>query len=235
MAHQQESANGGNGLMPDHVRDMLPWYVNGTLSPAEQEAVEAWLARHPEAYAEVEALRALHRAVAAQPTITPPKEVWNRLRAHVGRQQMGWPRWLVWAWGSVLAVGIFLLLWALVQPGIVLRWQVNSTDPAVVRVWRVVGEGDLVPLAMISLSPNQRVGAFVDSLVRPWKTYTYRVEVWDKRGQLAWGRTVVAPARGVWLYLASIAIISFMGGWAVAWSAFQFQRDVWFSSRLNKT
>ncbi len=224
MAHERVTANGGNGLMPDHVRDMLPWYVNGTLSPVEREAVDVWLGRHPEGRAEVEALRRLRDAVAAQPPAAPPEQVWAHLRARVRRRRAHQLDWLAWAWGSLLAAILFLLLWATVRPGIVLRWEVNGATPAIVRVWRVTNGTQLIPLALIPLTPDQHVGTFVDPLVRPWETYTYRVEMLDEQGRLTWHRTVVTPANGVWGYLAGIGVVSLIGGWGTAWGIFRFRR-----------
>lgn len=219
MAHKRPTPTtpgDGNGLAPDDVRDLLPWYVNGTLSPAEEEAVEAWLARHPEAHAEVEALRRLRDAVAAQPLLAPSEQVWAHLQARVSRVQSRRPRWLVWAWGSVVALLLFLTLWAVVQPGIVLRWQVEGAPAAAVRVWRVAEGGQPVLLALVPLAPDRPTGAVVDPLVRPWGTYTYKVEMLNGAGQVVWWRTAVARADGVWSYHLVLGIVSLLSGWGMA-------------------
>jgi hypothetical protein len=51
-------------MKPDELESLLPWYLNGTLEADEARAVEAYLARSPEAREELDELRVLQRAVA---------------------------------------------------------------------------------------------------------------------------------------------------------------------------
>jgi hypothetical protein len=47
----------------ERLDELLPFYVNGTLSQAEREEVDAWLQAHPEAQAEAQWLRSLQAKV----------------------------------------------------------------------------------------------------------------------------------------------------------------------------
>jgi hypothetical protein len=47
----------------ERLDELLPFYVNGTLSAAERERVESWLQAHPEAQAEAQWLRSLQAKV----------------------------------------------------------------------------------------------------------------------------------------------------------------------------
>ncbi len=59
----------------EQVELLLPWYANGTLSPAETERVEAYLARHPEMEPQLATLREDHSAsVAANEAIAVSSE-----------------------------------------------------------------------------------------------------------------------------------------------------------------
>ncbi|GEM_PF-922919 len=206
--------NGRNGKGPDDVRALLPWYVNGTLGGDERKAVEAWLARHPGAQAEVEALRHLHRAVRAQPLQRPPDRVWAQLRARLQAATSPWPRWLTWAWTGLVTFILAFFLWALFQPGIVLRWQAHTSRPAQAHVWRVAEDGRLIPLAALPLPPGQQSATFVDPFVRPGTTYVYRVELVDRAGRVVWWWTVVqrADTQIVGFYVA-IGFVSLAFGW----------------------
>ncbi|MGL4234362.1 MAG: anti-sigma factor family protein [Casimicrobium sp.] len=42
--------------MNEHIEQLLPWYVNGTLNPRERAEVERYLADHPEARADAQVL-----------------------------------------------------------------------------------------------------------------------------------------------------------------------------------
>ncbi len=75
-------------LPPDPHRDieeLLPWYANGTLDPAETAAVEQYLAQYPVRRAELEQCRALAAMIEAHdpPTWQPAPEAFDRLMAEV--------------------------------------------------------------------------------------------------------------------------------------------------------
>ncbi len=63
------------------IEDLLPWYANGTLNPAETEAVERYLAQHPDRRAELEQCRALADLIATHDSATwqPAPGAFDRL------------------------------------------------------------------------------------------------------------------------------------------------------------
>ena len=69
------------------IEELLPWYVNGTLSPAETATVEQSLARDPVCRAELEECRALARLLEAHDTATwqPKPAAFDRLLADIDR------------------------------------------------------------------------------------------------------------------------------------------------------
>lgn len=69
------------------IEELLPWYVNGTLSPAEMATVEQSLARDPVCRAELEECRALARLLEAHETATwqPSPAAFDRLLADIDR------------------------------------------------------------------------------------------------------------------------------------------------------
>src|SRR5262249_52794677 len=73
-----------------------PWwlaaYVDDELGPAECLRLEAWLDTHPEAAAEVEAMRRLDRAWEETAAPRPSPDVWERVRADIEAATAARPR-----------------------------------------------------------------------------------------------------------------------------------------------
>jgi anti-sigma factor RsiW len=65
--------------------ELLAAYVDGELAPAECRRVEAWLAAHPEARADVEAQRRLARLLDESAPAAPAEEQWADVLARMER------------------------------------------------------------------------------------------------------------------------------------------------------
>ena len=77
-------------LTPDarqDIEELLPWYANGTLDPAEMAAVELYLAQHPDRRVELEQCRALAELIEAHdpPTWQPAPGAFDRLMTDIDR------------------------------------------------------------------------------------------------------------------------------------------------------
>jgi hypothetical protein len=101
-------------------------YADGELEPGERERIEAWLADHPEAAAEVESLRRLERLCQAAAPPEPAPEAWARVLARIETSLPGpgtsrprtAARPLVWASGVAAAAVLFgVLLTRSLGPG----------------------------------------------------------------------------------------------------------------------
>lgn len=143
--------------MTDDVTELLPWYVNGTLTAEEKQAVEALLAESQQAREELEWLRQLHATAQASRDERPSELGWQRLKRDIRRDQAGravdsgpqeaparWGRW-----GPRLAVAASLIL--VVQLGIFYQQAhegepiepLSGGVPAVADGWLVQVEFDL--------------------------------------------------------------------------------------------
>ncbi len=111
---------------------LLPFHVNGTLTPQEAAEVEAWLAEDDDARAEAEALAAIRADMQAEEVRSPGEFGLARLMRDVGREQATAaaapaPAPLLrrpWLWQAVAAVALAAFLgqsWVSVQRGAELR------------------------------------------------------------------------------------------------------------------
>jgi len=169
--------------------ELLPWHANDTLTAFERIVVERWLRRSSEARARLAGWRRLRQAVADQELRTPSPSTWRRVMTRVrepdaARLQRRMPLGLTWAWGTVLTLAVLIMLWVVIQPGIVLQWSVSDGPPVAFRVYRApVGSADFSLLHEEPARPDVQRYTYVDA--RPWpvRTYVYRVEGVRRSGQ----------------------------------------------------
>jgi hypothetical protein len=175
------------------IRELLPWYVNGTLPTEERQLVEAALADDPILQTELAAWRRLRAHAAAQPRKQPPIEVQRRLldNAHHWHESPAWLRW--WqgfssSWSGVVAATllVLLVLWVVVQPGVVLQWSVDNAEVSTFRVYRApAGSTDFRLVKVVSARPGVEHYTYIDALLLPGQTCLYMVEGISAGGELA--------------------------------------------------
>lgn len=96
----------------DELELLLPFHVNGTLSPDEKAEVEAWLAHDDTARAEAEGLAAIRADMQAEDVTSPGEFGLARLMRDVGREQAaggGAPPQATqrpWLWQAVAALAV---------------------------------------------------------------------------------------------------------------------------------
>lgn len=198
------------------MEDLLPYYLNGTLTPAEREAVEAWLKETPGAEAALAAQQRLLGALQAQPESQPSPAVLAQTRtrlglAQVGQAQTGRPSWAAWVFGAFLTLAVLMLSWAVLRPGVILEWSVENPALEKFRVYRAVqpdAKFDL--LEEVAASPSTGRYTFVDDVILPAQPYVYRVEVVGQEGstssQVVAGDTLAALLTQLAVLLASLVI-----------------------------
>jgi len=157
-------------------RELLPWYVNGTLGADERQAVERWLRDDPQAAAELADWQRWQAALSGQPLYAPApalrRQVLTRVHGAPAR-----PLLPAWAWGAALAVVALALLWFAIRPGAVLQWSVTDGPMSAFRVYRApVGCADFVLLDELPARSDARQYTYVDVRLLPWQDYVYRVE-----------------------------------------------------------
>lgn len=123
----------------DELELLLPFHVNGTLTPEERAEVEAWLAQDDAARAEAEGLAAIRADMQAEDVTSPGEFGLARLMRDVGRDQAaggGAPPQATrrpWLWQAVAAVAVAGFL------GQTFWTQVMATRPGVPGGFQMAG------------------------------------------------------------------------------------------------
>ena len=105
------------------LQSLLPWYVNGTLSPAEQANVETHLAGCAECQAELNFERLLHGQIAGLPL--GAEDGWKRMQARLASEpprkakapRPAMPAWTGWAAAAAMLIGVVAMAVPYAQPG----------------------------------------------------------------------------------------------------------------------
>ncbi len=100
--------------------ELLPAYVNGTLSAEQRSAVETYLADHPDARAEVEWLRELRSGMRDLPLENAPGELgWQRLRRNLPKEvPSAAPRTSRWWKPAMAAAALIIVVQAALLAGL---------------------------------------------------------------------------------------------------------------------
>ena len=192
-------------------KDLLPWYLNESLTTKEKEAVEAWLQRDEHAQRFHEATQITRKAVVSQAPQTPSRQVETQLLAKIRQPQ---PRKSFLsaplAWGLPVAALLFALLWLLVRPGTQLRWSVDGDNLSAFRIYRApAGSTTFELIEELPASVEQQTYQYSDLAVFPGQTYHYVLEITDRNG-----RTTLSPV------IANNSISTFAAQFAILLTSF---------------
>ena len=192
-------------------KSLLPWYLNESLPAEDKSAVEQWLAADDSARTALRVSQQAARVIVSQPERVPSRKVEQKLLARVQQpapQKSGWP---AWAWGLPLAALLFVLLWLLIQPGMMLQWSVRGSEIAAFRIYRApVGSTEFALVDELPAVPAQQTYQYADALIVPGQSYQYVVEVVDQSGSTAARQ---ATNSNTWMALAAqlaVLLTSFM-------------------------
>lgn len=102
-----------NPTIPAEIRDLVPRYLAGELSPADAEAFEEYCILHPEAATEVESERRLRDgliAVHRSQTAGFKAPAAAKVIAAVHTTPAARPRWVLWTAIAAAAVAVLLAI-----------------------------------------------------------------------------------------------------------------------------
>lgn len=173
-------------------KELLPWYINRTLSEKESQSVEAWLQGDPGAGIHQNSIKQIARVINSQETITPSQHVRARILSDIQQPTRSRINTSQWVWGIPLVVLFFALLWLMIQPGNQLQWSVQGSDAAAFRVYRApIGQSDFEFIEELPASPSQEIYHFADPLILPGQNYHYAIETVDQSGNTSISRVVI--------------------------------------------
>jgi hypothetical protein len=161
---------------PHSTDDLLPWYLNHSLSATDQPAGKEQARRSPQ---RLNTWQAVRSAALSQPTHVPSVTVRQRVLAQgrAAARIRRVPRWLPVLSGAVLTMLALLLLWNAVQPGIGLQWSVDGAVPAAFRVYRApVGSERFEFVREVPAQSGIADYTYIDTALWPGQAYQYRVE-----------------------------------------------------------
>ncbi len=178
---------------PRIILDLIPFYVNDTLAKKEIKVVQDAIDRDAKA-GEVKSswhkirLIMIHQEQAEPSSAVLPRilsaihEPVVRRSVHIGYRALA---------GTGLALLVFVILWSVVQPGVLLPWSVKHDGMIIYRIYRAPRDSDNFQLIKEISGQSDRVKyRYVDALLIPGQSYIYRVEGIPKNGTPAYSEEV---------------------------------------------
>ena len=201
--------------------DMLPWLVNRSRPEAEQQAAEDGVQHQPDRIPDLQqAWQQVRLAALSQSELNPPAGVRQRVLAQAHYPVR--PRWVSPLSGLITALLALILLRQVVQPGIDLRWSVNTTTSTPFLVYRASPDDNnhFEVVSEVPARPGALDYTFVDTTLLPDQTYHYRVETANHE---AASPTIAVNSSNVLLMQIAIVVSSLLIGLAAAFTLSQWR------------
>jgi hypothetical protein len=208
-----------------NVRDLLPWYINGTLTAQERQAVESLLKADATFKAEWESLSRLKAVLAERPSPMPSPIPRQRILARIRQVDSTRPdpgRRILLALNVTaivsFSVAILLLLWLAIKPGIVLQWSVANAGISAFRVYRAPTGGARYDfLGEVSARGDFSQYTYVDAFLLPGQSFDYIVEGVGATGQIALSESVAGNALEALPGQVTLVIVSLVLSCGLVW------------------
>lgn len=191
--------------------ELIPWYVNNTLSATDKKIVEEWLNTDDNARDIADKWYLLFDNIHNQPKLNPPPNMISNITSRLKER----PQLLVHfapLFGLFLSALILVVLWIGVQPGIVLQWKVKDQSLTSFRILRAeIGKQNYKLLSEIPALSGSSQYIYVDLLMVPWQTYTYIIEGIQSEGngvlsQVVTGNPIIALPGQIAVIIISLCI-----------------------------
>lgn len=217
------------------MKELLPFYLNGSLSRDENQQIEAWLRQDLAARQELASWREIQLAVSGQDGLMPTNRAYQALmdRIQSSPEQVTVSSRLRLQPGKVLGALLITLivlygLWKAVAPGIALEWSLQGEGVSAFKVYRATaGQAQFDLISEIPARVGTDRYSYVDVHLLPGKDYIYRVEGIGLAGDLAASKSIVSNSMGVLPGQLAVLLASLLVGlWSVNIFS-SFSRILW--------
>jgi hypothetical protein len=197
------------------LRELLPWYLNGTLSEAERLAVEEYIHNDPDGQLALEEWSQVRNFVQDQVIDNPPENLDEIIISRISKQSDEQLK-LLHPYAIGLAFVILILLWMILRPGVVLRWSITGENVSSFRVFRSeLGSGHYQLLDEVPALPSNSKYAYVDIFILPFKDYQYYVEGVNQNESLGISQAVTGYAKAALPGQIALVCASFIIGYGI--------------------
>jgi hypothetical protein len=195
-----------------NIRELIPWYLNGTLNGDERKAVENYIHTDPRGKQLFEEWTRVRDYMIDQGMLSTSLILESELVSKIKRQgatQIS----MVHPYALGLALAILIILWTILRPGVVLNWKVSGGEVTSFRIYRSIeGSNEFRLLDDIPVHNGEANFRYVDIVSLPFIDYTYYIEGFFQAtsvgiSQVVTGNPVVALPGQLALVCASL----FMG------------------------
>jgi len=202
------------------ILSLLAWFTNQTLGSREHDQVTNALRKDPGMAMNLQIYQSINEQINLQPELEPTAQTYKRLHERIENyeqkrgQTQNQPRnWKLQSTAFLsLALSVFILLWLVVQPGMVLEWSTHNGGINAFRIYRAPnGSNEFTLVGELTAEQDTVQYSYVDSLLLPGQEFTYVVEGVQNDGRLATseplqGNTLTALPGQLSLLLTSLIL-----------------------------
>jgi hypothetical protein len=174
--------------------ELIPWYLNGTLTGTELDEVTDFCTNDPDGRAALVEWKKLHLLIhiseAKQPSVEIETRLFDRIRSRTS-EQFG----IFHPYALGLSLVILALLWMIIRPGVTLNWRITSTQATTFRIYRSEVDGTNYRLLdEIPVDASEVDYEYIDLFFWPLKDYIYYVEGMNQTISMGFSQIVASPA-----------------------------------------
>jgi hypothetical protein len=197
------------------LQDLIPWYLNGTLTGAELQQVEDYCTNDPEGRIALEKWMQVKNFIQRRdeklPSARIEVQLFDRIRTK-SLEQIA----IFHPYALGLSIVILVLLWVIIRPGVVLQWRGDVIEATTFRVYRSeVGSDKYHLLDELPVNTTQSSYTYIDLFIWPFKNYIYYVEGINQAGSM--GTSQVVASHTIQALPGQISLISasFLMGYGI--------------------
>jgi hypothetical protein len=193
----------------EKLKSLLFWNKNKLPSKQETRTEFDWSQLERDANTSNEKIQKIAQVVRSQEMVTPSPQLFSRILAEVDQEPGQTWKSNPWIWGTPVMLLIFTLLWLILQPGYHLQWNTQGNQPATFRIYRASAETMVFKLIEeLPARSDQQTYQYADTLILPWQTYQYLIEIRDQNGNIITSR---ASMQNSWIPLVTQITILLTG------------------------